>query len=315
MKNTKNAILIVLLILGAIGIGLGLFGYFSKKTSAPVVVPPTENVPTDTPTDEIVDVSVEEPSFEEKTVFIGPHKIECVGIATQLCFQIKANPDDDWLLFYGQIERFTWEEGFIYELRVAIHQVENPPADASSLQYELIEIVNKEAHMPEVADPYIEIRSPSDGDIVNSSHPISIQGMGAGLFEGNVVVQITDMDGVVLIKQPTTQQTDEIGGEGPWSIKLVLDGIAIEEGVITAFSPSPLDGSWTASDSITIKFSASTDGELSLEGPTWQLVAFADESLKESFADLEVTMNLDPERGTAAGKSACNNYFCVGFQS
>jgi heat shock protein HslJ len=307
MKNSKNITLIVLLILSLFVIGCGLFSNFSTNSSAPE--PSIETIPTEVPVEETISVPDETPSSEEKTIFIGPHQIECVGVAPQLCYQFKENPDDDWLLFYDQIDGFSWEENFIYELRVTIHQVENPPADGSSQRYELVELVNKEAYMPEITVPYIEITSPSDGDILNPTQAVVIRGMGAGLFEGNVVVQITDMDGIVLIKQPTVQQAEEFGGEGPWSIELNFEGVSISEGTITAFSPSPKDGSWIASDSISVKFAKPTGDAFTLEGPNWLLVAFADESLNDLLAENQVTMNLDPERGTAAGNAACNNYF------
>ena len=46
-------------------------------------------------------------------------------------------------LFYDQIEGFNYEEGYEYEIVVEVTKVENPPADASSLKYTLIEVVSK----------------------------------------------------------------------------------------------------------------------------------------------------------------------------
>ena len=81
----------------------------------------------------------------EKSLFVCPEKAECVGVAPQECFLVKEDPDDEWQYFYDQIEGFEWEPGYTYELRVAVHPVENPPADGSSLRYELIEVVDKAA--------------------------------------------------------------------------------------------------------------------------------------------------------------------------
>ncbi len=86
---------------------------------------------------------VPEAAPEEVRMFIGPEKVPCVGAAPQECLQVKYAPEDDWQLFYDQIEGFVWEPGFIYELRVNVYQVENPPADASSLRYELVEEISK----------------------------------------------------------------------------------------------------------------------------------------------------------------------------
>jgi heat shock protein HslJ len=87
--------------------------------------------------------SAEGPRIE--TLFVGPTLVDCVGVAPRQCLQVKRDPNSDWELFYDSIDGFTYEEGFEYELRVNILPVENPPADASSLQYELVELVSQTA--------------------------------------------------------------------------------------------------------------------------------------------------------------------------
>ncbi len=84
------------------------------------------------------------PDAEEVTWIVGPEKVDCVGVGPQQCLQIKENPEDDWQLFYDQIEGFTHEDGHAYVIRVLVEPVENPPADASSLKYTLIEILEEE---------------------------------------------------------------------------------------------------------------------------------------------------------------------------
>ncbi len=80
-----------------------------------------------------------------KTLFVGPELVDCVGVAPQQCMQVRASEDEDWTLFYDQIEGFEFEPGFEYELRVTETEIENPPADASSLQVTLVEVVSKTA--------------------------------------------------------------------------------------------------------------------------------------------------------------------------
>lgn len=80
----------------------------------------------------------------EKTMFVGPYLVDCTGVTPQKCMLVKERPYDDWEYFYDQIEGFSYEPGFDYELVVLQEKVENPPADASNTKYTLVEVVNKE---------------------------------------------------------------------------------------------------------------------------------------------------------------------------
>ena len=80
---------------------------------------------------------------EEITLFVGPERVPCEGEGPQECNQVSETPDGEWQLFYNEIEGFQWEPGYIYELRVNVYQIENPPAGGSSLRYELVEVLSK----------------------------------------------------------------------------------------------------------------------------------------------------------------------------
>ena len=79
----------------------------------------------------------------EKTLYVGPNLVDCVGVATQKCMQVREKPEDPWKLFYDQIEGFQYEEGYLYELKVTETPVANPPADSSALKLTLVEIVDQ----------------------------------------------------------------------------------------------------------------------------------------------------------------------------
>jgi len=81
---------------------------------------------------------------QSKTLFIADHLEDCVGVGPQTCMLIKETPEGEWTLFYDQIEGFEYEEGYAYQLLVNETAVNNPAADASSIKYELKEIVSKE---------------------------------------------------------------------------------------------------------------------------------------------------------------------------
>ncbi len=80
---------------------------------------------------------------DQKTLYVGPNLVNCVGVAPQKCMQVKENPEDSWKLFYDQIDGFQYVEGYLYELKVIEEAVANPPADKSSLKLSLVEIVNQ----------------------------------------------------------------------------------------------------------------------------------------------------------------------------
>jgi hypothetical protein len=253
-------------------------------------------------------------TFEEKTIFIGPEKAECVGVGPMECYLVKENPEDKWQYFYNSIQGFEWEAGYTYKLRVAIYPVENPPADASSLRYELLEVVNKTETPSETRTvmPYIHIEEPAAGSELDASKAILVRGMGGALFEGNVVVQILDEAGNELALQPTIIQSPEAGtgGEGPWQTEIK---IAIEDATaakILAFSTSPKDGSVVASDEIAVALNPGMAFEASIEDTPWTLWAFAQQAeLDDLLAFNQVSALFNSQDSTISGSTGCNRYF------
>ena len=80
---------------------------------------------------------------KKKTIYVADHLEKCEGITAQTCMLIKENKTDDWTYFYDAIEGFTYEKGYEYVLKVNISKIKNPPTDASSLVYKLVEIISK----------------------------------------------------------------------------------------------------------------------------------------------------------------------------
>ena len=58
-----------------------------------------------------------------------------------MCMQVAYSQDEPYELFYEQIEGFNFSEGTSYVIDVKVTEVENPPADASSLEYTLVEVI------------------------------------------------------------------------------------------------------------------------------------------------------------------------------
>lgn len=96
---------------------------------------------------------------------------------------------------------------------------------------------------------FIEISSPDDYSAVESTFTLS--GTGAGLFEGNVIVEASAQGGDVLFEGTTILQAEEMGAEGEWSIEVDLGELEEPTPIfIRVYSTSPQDGSTTAFDSL-----------------------------------------------------------------
>ncbi len=79
-----------------------------------------------------------------KTIIVGPETKECdAGVMKKQCLMVKEKAGDNWTMFYDNISGFNYEPGYEYVLTVNVQKVENPPADASSLQYTLIKQISK----------------------------------------------------------------------------------------------------------------------------------------------------------------------------
>lgn len=90
--------------------------------------------------------SCEDPDDTQTTkiLYIGDHLIDCTGVGLQKCMLVKENLEDDFTYFYDNIDGFDYQEGFNYTLKVSVETIRNPPADGSSLKYNLIKILEKE---------------------------------------------------------------------------------------------------------------------------------------------------------------------------
>lgn len=86
-------------------------------------------------------------SAPKGTVYwVNSYKVDCNGVGPMKCMLIQKGEtllEEQWENFYAQIEGFDYEPGFMYKLLVQEEELENAPADASSLKYTLIEILEK----------------------------------------------------------------------------------------------------------------------------------------------------------------------------
>lgn len=80
---------------------------------------------------------------------VASQTADCTGVAPQQCLLVKKAGATDWEYFYAPIEGFNYEEGYEYEIEVKEENVENPPADASSIKYTLVNQLSKTAKTSE----------------------------------------------------------------------------------------------------------------------------------------------------------------------
>ncbi len=90
--------------------------------------------------------STEEKPTKEEVFWVNSYKVPCEGITKTMCLNIQRKDsldlDGKWETFYNQIEGFNYQSGKIYKIAVTIDSLSNPPADASSLNYKLAEIID-----------------------------------------------------------------------------------------------------------------------------------------------------------------------------
>ena len=80
---------------------------------------------------------------EATRLWIGPERVECEGVAPMMCMLVAESEDGEYEYFYDEIAGFDYQEGTSYVIDVEITEVEDPPADASSLEYTLVEIIEE----------------------------------------------------------------------------------------------------------------------------------------------------------------------------
>src|SRR5690606_6198992 len=73
---------------------------------------------------------------------VAPTEVDCIGVGSRKCLQVR-EVGGEWQTFYAPIEGFTFEDGWRYRLQVAVTPVKNPPADGSSLRYQLVRVLDK----------------------------------------------------------------------------------------------------------------------------------------------------------------------------
>lgn len=91
----------------------------------------------------------------EQFYWVNSWRRTCEGVGERMCLQIQKIDEENqqqadiknWSLLYAPIKGFNYELGHIYKIRVQKTQLPpaQVPADASSIRYELLEVVERQA--------------------------------------------------------------------------------------------------------------------------------------------------------------------------
>ena len=84
----------------------------------------------------------------EYIYWVNSAKVQCEGVGAIQCLKVQKGDtlnSEEWKLFYSGIEGFDYQPGYIYKLKVSEEKIEkeNVPADASSIKYKLIKVIEK----------------------------------------------------------------------------------------------------------------------------------------------------------------------------
>lgn len=76
---------------------------------------------------------------------IGPYRATCQGFIEQECYLEYNEEAEAWHFFYEVIQGFEYEEGYIYTLKVSLHERTEGIQDVGRYAYRLVEVISKEA--------------------------------------------------------------------------------------------------------------------------------------------------------------------------
>lgn len=85
-------------------------------------------------------------STQKTRLLVNHYKQTTIGVDKTLLLVVQENENvgsETWTYLFDAIEGFDYEFGYVYELDVQKQTISNPPADGSSIQYELIEVISK----------------------------------------------------------------------------------------------------------------------------------------------------------------------------
>lgn len=125
----------------------------------------------------------------------------------------------------------------------ALAQAENDPMTEPQLSYRLCEWGLLTIEAPTDPGPvFLSISAPENYSAIAGSR-FTLAGTGAGLFEGNIIVEVADASGALLFETFAILDAEELGAVGDWSLEVDLGPLDSPMPIfVRVYSTSPEDG-------------------------------------------------------------------------
>lgn len=85
---------------------------------------------------------------EERVLEVAPYKGRCFGLFETLCLQVREPGEEDFRNLFETPRRFDYDWGFDYLILVEERELEQVPADASSIRRTVKQVISKEPAAP-----------------------------------------------------------------------------------------------------------------------------------------------------------------------
>lgn len=257
-----------------------------------------------------------------KTIFIHPHKVACTGVGPSTCMQYRNNTNESWKLMYGEIKGFTHVEGTSYKLKIKEIKLKNVPADGSSIERELVSILESKPYA------FIDLKNLNhkwnisqmmiDGSLQNvQTFGYSLQVKDSLLsakicnsFSG--VVQISESGAFkALPMRSTKMMCIQINHESSFVQAInTANAIQVNNGILQLLDADNkvLLEATLPSTSGPIP-PAFTDYAAKLDQTKYNVQLLHDENGKTDISESKAFIQFDLVNKRASGKGGCNNFF------
>jgi heat shock protein HslJ len=261
---------------------------------------------------------------QQRTILVAPYKVTCSGVAPMQCLQYKYKSSDPWMMMYQDIEGFTFESGFEYTLLINEHQVQNAPADASSIHRKLIRIISKQKAMHQneqsLQGPWLIQQLLVDGVLTNVQSLQYYFHIGDSTFVTKIC---NTMRGALLLQGSGIASSGRIAGT-----KMMCPNMAHETaltqvlGLMNGYTEYGnqlslmqnnkvsavliRDAAYNATTTAT---AAQIDVEALLEQTTYRILQLADAKGTADLRPTKATIKFDRVNRRVSGFGGCNQFF------